>query len=135
MVERTTVQSFALEALPMVKKLNPKLKTSALFKPSYFQGFLMAIGLDSNRAEIIQKTEKAGADYISPHYRYISPSFVQTCHKKNIRVIPWTVNEEETMLTLLDYGVDGIISDYPNRLFKVYQEWSSSRLKLVSQSR
>lgn len=135
MVERTTVQSFALEALPMVKKLNQKLKTSALFKPSYFQGFLMALGLDSNRAEIIQKTEKAGADYISPHYRYISPSFVQTCHKKNIRVIPWTVNEEETMLTLLNYGVDGIISDYPNRLFKVYKEWSHSRLKLVKQSR
>lgn len=135
MVERTTVQSFVLEALPMVKELNPELKTSALFRPSYFQGFLMAIGLDGNRAEIIQKTEKAGADYISPHYRYVNPSFVQICHQNNIRVIPWTVNEKEHMLTLLNYGVDGIISDYPNRLFKAYHEWSDSKINLANQSR
>ena len=52
-IDRTTVQSFVLEVLPMIKKRNPKLKTSALFQPTHVQGFLMMIGLNSIRTEII----------------------------------------------------------------------------------
>lgn len=128
-VDRTIVQSFALEILPMIKKRNPKLKTAALFQPSYVQGILMMMGLNSIRSKIIKKTEKAGADIISPYHLYANLFFIQTCHQKNIRVIPWTVNERDKILTLLNNGVDGIISDYPNRLFTVYQEWVNSKQK------
>ncbi len=128
-VDRTTVQSFVLEVLPMIKKRNPKLKTSALFQPSRVQGVLMMLGLNSIRTEIIEKAENVEADIISPYHLYANPFFIQTCHQKNIRVIPWTVNEKKKILTLLNNGVDGIISDYPNRLFTVYQEWFNSKQK------
>jgi len=128
-VDRTTVQSFVLEVLPLIKKRNPALKTSALFQPSYVQGFLMMMGLNSIRNEIIEKTEKAGADIISPYHLYANRFFIQTCHEKNIRVIPWTVNEKKKIVTLLNNGVDGIISDYPDQLSFVYQEWLNSKKK------
>ncbi|MCD4743946.1 MAG: hypothetical protein K8R67_15905 [Desulfobacteraceae bacterium] len=128
-VDRTTVQSFALEVLPLIKKRNPKLKTSALFQPTRVQGLLMMIGLNSIRTKIIEKAEKVKADIISPYHLYANLFFIQTCHKKNIQVIPWTVNEKKKILTLLNNGVDGIISDYPNRLFAVYQEWLNPKQK------
>ncbi len=125
--DRTTVQSFILEVLPLIKKRNPELKTSALFQPSYFQGVLMMLGINSIRTEIIEKTEKIGADIISPYHLYANKFFIQTCHEKNIRVIPWTVNEKKKIVNFLNNGVDGIISDYPNKLFTVYQEWLNSK--------
>ena len=112
-----------------IRKRNPALKTSALFQPSYIQGVLMTMGLNNIRSKIIKKTEKAGADIISPYHLYANLFFIQTCNQKNIRVIPWTVNEKGKILTLLNNGVDGIISDYPNRLFTVYQEWVNSKQK------
>lgn len=53
-------------------------------------------------------------DIISPHYSFINPEFVRNAHAKNIRVIPWTVNDLKVMQQLTDMIVDGLISDYPD---------------------
>ncbi len=53
----------------------------------------------------------------SPHYLLVDPELITYCHSKNIKVIPWTVNDVETMRNLQLLNVDGLISDYPN-LFK-----------------
>jgi len=126
MVKRSTVQCFVIDFLPEIKKLNSNIATSALFQPTYLQGFLMMLGLNANRKAILEKTLAAGADIISPYYLYVTPRFVQECHSKNIRVIPWTVNDEKTMRKMLDCGVDGIISDYPDLLFRVNSEWEKT---------
>lgn len=119
-VERATVQSFAIEALPEIAKRNAAMKVSALFKPSYFNGFLMLIGFDRDRFDIIDQSEKVGAQIISPYQLYVTPKFIEYAHQKNIKVLPWTVNEQDKMLALMKMGVDGIISDYPNRLSDAY---------------
>ncbi|MDW8306219.1 MAG: glycerophosphodiester phosphodiesterase family protein [Leptospiraceae bacterium] len=120
MAERSTVQSFALSVLPLVKKKNPKIRTSALFQPTYWQGFKMYIGLGGGvREEILRKTREVQADVISPYFLYVNADFVKKAHEQNLLVIPWTVNEEKKMRELLDLGVDGIITDYPDRLMKV----------------
>ncbi|EMG18988.1 glycerophosphoryl diester phosphodiesterase family protein [Leptospira interrogans serovar Copenhageni str. LT2050] len=41
---------------------------------------------------------------------------MQKIHSHKISVIPWTVNDVEDMKKLIDAGIDGIISDYPDRL-------------------
>jgi glycerophosphoryl diester phosphodiesterase len=46
----------------------------------------------------------------------VTEEFVREVHRKKLKVIPWTVNEADVMRTLLKIGVDGIISDYPDRL-------------------
>lgn len=51
----------------------------------------------------------------SPYYRNINQAQMKELHEKNIKVIPWTVNEISEMLSLKGMGVDGFITDYPNR--------------------
>ncbi len=123
MVSRTTVQCFVIELLPEIQKLDPNIQTSALFSPTRAQGLAMMLGFNANRKKILQKAVETRADIISPHYTYISPKFVKQCHDSNIKVIPWTVNRKERMVKLLEQGVDGIISDYPDRLTEAYEEY------------
>lgn len=50
----------------------------------------------------------------SPYFIQLTPEIVNALHQKGMKVIPWTVNTTEQMNKLLDMGVDGIITDYPN---------------------
>ena len=54
-------------------------------------------------------------DMYSPSYELVTPELISWCHFRQIAVIPWTINDLEEMQTLVDMGVDGIISDYPNK--------------------
>jgi len=58
----------------------------------------------------------------SPHYSLISQNVVKTCHQKGVKVIPWTVNEMDAIREMIEYDVDGIISDYPDRVIHVLGE-------------
>jgi glycerophosphoryl diester phosphodiesterase len=55
----------------------------------------------------------------SPHHSLVTEEVVKSCHRKGVKVIPWTVNEREEMEKLVALGVDGIITDYPD-LFAVF---------------
>lgn len=119
-VDRSTIQSFDLRTLVVSKQKNTKIKTSALFVPTYFQGFMMTIGLGNGYRETILSAAKVkGADIISPYFLYVTPKFVNTSHTQGMMVIPWTVNTEKEMRRLVTCGVDGIISDYPDMLDRV----------------
>jgi glycerophosphoryl diester phosphodiesterase len=52
----------------------------------------------------------------------LSPRFVAEAHAHNVAVHVWTVDEEADMRRLLDWGVDGVISDRPDRLARVLHE-------------
>ncbi len=47
---------------------------------------------------------------------------VDAAHERGIRVIPWTVDDPDTMRALMDLGVDGLITDYPDRVRDVMSE-------------
>lgn len=51
----------------------------------------------------------------SSSYRQLDASRIAFSHANNMRVIPWTVNVREDMQKMIDLGVDGLITDYPNR--------------------
>ena len=51
----------------------------------------------------------------SPHYELVTPDLVTDVHNRGMTIIPWTINETDEMIRLLEIGVDGIITDYPNR--------------------
>jgi glycerophosphoryl diester phosphodiesterase len=55
----------------------------------------------------------------SPEFILLDERKVEMLHKKGIKVIPWTVNKMEDMKRMINYGVDGLISDYPNRYFEL----------------
>ena len=51
-----------------------------------------------------------------PYYRDISKKMIDISHEENLAVNVWTVNDEDDMLKMIEYGVDGTITDYPLRL-------------------
>jgi len=53
-------------------------------------------------------------DIYSPYHIFVYKELVEKVHAKNMKLIPWTVNEVERMKELVELGVDGIITDYPN---------------------
>lgn len=54
--------------------------------------------------------------------RVVSPGFVRRCHRDGLGVFVWTVNRADDIRRLLDWGVDGILSDAPARALRVLHE-------------
>jgi glycerophosphoryl diester phosphodiesterase len=64
----------------------------------------------------------AGGKVWSPNFNDITQDGVRQAQALGLQVIPWTVNAEGDLKRLLDWQVDGIITDYPNRLRDVMRE-------------
>lgn len=58
-------------------------------------------------------------DVYAPNHSLVGAELVAQIHSNGMRLIPWTVNRYEDMVRLVDMGVDGIISDYPNHFEKL----------------
>ena len=56
--------------------------------------------------------------------RVVSPRFIRDAHKAGLKVQVWTVDEEQDMRRLLQWGVDGLISNRPDLAVKVRNEHS-----------
>jgi len=123
MENRSTVQSFYLPFLVIIKNLAPTIRTAALFQPTRWQGLRMYLGLGQGiRHDIIDAAVATRADIISPYKLYANTEFIREAHARGLAVIPWTVNDPSEMEALLARGVDGIISDYPDRLAAVWSK-------------
>jgi glycerophosphoryl diester phosphodiesterase len=121
LIEKLVVQSFEIKAIIELKKSKPNIITSALFAPTKLELLRLQYFLgDSIRESIILKAKEAKASYISPYYPYVTKDFVNLAHDNGLKVLPWTVNTKEDMLRLNDCGVDGIISDFPNKLREIF---------------
>jgi len=57
-------------------------------------------------------------DIFSPYFKSLNKKNVEEWHENSISVIPWTVNKISDMKKVISYGVDGLITDYPNRYFE-----------------
>jgi glycerophosphoryl diester phosphodiesterase len=99
--DRTIIQSFDVRALQEAKEQAPDIPVALLIADS--KGFERDL-------------EKLGfvPEIYSPQYKLVTSAMVKNCRENRIRIIPWTVNEEEDMIELLEMGVDGIITDFPD---------------------
>ncbi len=70
-----------------------------------------------------------GAEYWIPYYKNLSKAHLDIAHSHHLKVFTWTVNHKATMKKLMQWGTDGIISDYPDKLQKTWQQWSSNNKK------
>jgi glycerophosphoryl diester phosphodiesterase len=59
---------------------------------------------------------RARAQVYCPDFEYLDEEQLRQCHAAGIRVVPWTVNDSDDWRRLLDWGVDGITTDYPDQL-------------------
>jgi glycerophosphoryl diester phosphodiesterase len=61
-------------------------------------------------------------DIYSPNARLVDEELVAAAHDRGVQLIPWTVNDPSTMKRLIRLGVDGLITDYPDRGQAVLRE-------------
>jgi glycerophosphoryl diester phosphodiesterase len=100
---RVIIQSFDFRTLQYLHKKYPSIMTAILIEDFDERGIkdqLKALGFVPT--------------IYSPEYKMVTEDLVKKCHEQNIKIIPWTVNDKETMDRLKTLGVDGVISDYPN---------------------
>ncbi len=104
--DRIYIQSFDVRTLQHVHANFPKYKTVLLVE---------------NKMSISKNLKLLGfrPDVYSPEFILLNKKKVNQLHQKNIKVIPWTINKKDDMQRIISFGVDGIITDYPNRYFEL----------------
>ncbi|RKN04600.1 glycerophosphodiester phosphodiesterase [Streptomyces radicis] len=144
LIDQVTIQSFDWGALMRMSEVEPRLPIVALTNGQQFlqvgqpgaSPWLGGIDIDDFDGSLVDATVSFGADAISPvhgdpqdgqvgqpgYVPYVTEELVDEAHAAGLRVIPWTVNDVATMHKLIDDGVDGIITDYPDRLRTVMAE-------------
>lgn len=101
-LERIVIQSFDFRVLRYWHEKYPAIRLSALIQNTKsVDANLRALGFTPQ--------------VYSPNYKLLTAQKVAYLQKKKIRVIPWTVNEIGDMKRMLEWKVDGFITDYPNR--------------------
>ncbi len=103
MEDRVYIQSFDPRALRAVRAIAPHIPLAFLVENLK--------SLESNIASL----GFVPALY-SPYYKLVRTTTVRKAHQMKMKIIPWTVNETDQMIRLKAMGVDGIITDYPNRI-------------------
>ncbi len=101
--EQVIIQSFDNRTLKYVHAKYPNIKTAMLIEAN-------------DRRSFRKQLDDLGfmPTVFSPAYQLVTQNLVDESHSKGIRIVPWTVNDAETIKKLKALKVDGIISDYPN---------------------
>ena len=99
---RCAIQSFDVEVLRCMKQKDASMKLGLLVENR--DGF--QVNLDRLNFK---------PDVYSPDFEMMDAGLVEKIHTLGIRFIPWTVNEPKDIQQMIDLGVDGIITDYPDR--------------------
>ena len=143
LVDQVTIQSFDWGALMRMAQVEPRFPLVALTNRDFLQidqpgasPWLGGIDIDDFGDSLVAAAASFGADAISPvhgfpqhgtvsdpDYRpYVTAAMVDEAHASGLRVVPWTVDDVPTMAALMDAGVDGLITDYPDRLRELMAE-------------
>lgn len=123
---RTTLQSFDWRALLEVRRLAPDIPTSCLTIESSGMDtmgragaqpspWLAGFDLAAYGGSVPRLAQQAGCSVWSPFWRNVTAENIKEAQGLGLKVIPWTVNVPGEMARLIDLGVDGLISDYPDR--------------------
>jgi glycerophosphoryl diester phosphodiesterase len=132
LVTRVSVQSFDWRTLGVLKRIAPEIARVCLTAEAINFDTIKrgepgpspwTAGLDIDDFGLVPRmVEAAGCAVWSPLYRNAKPDEIAAAKALGLKVIPWTVNERADMERLIALGVDGIITDYPDRLRAVMAE-------------
>ncbi|REF01192.1 glycerophosphodiester phosphodiesterase family protein [Thermomonospora umbrina] len=143
LLRQVTIQSFDWGALMRMGQVEPRLPRIALTNHDFLQTgqpgaspWLGGLDIDDFGGDPLAAIRSFGVRVFSPvhgfpqngkvtdpGYRpYVTAEMVGRAHRMGIKVVPWTIDDEATMAKLIDDGVDGIITDYPDRLRKLMAE-------------
>lgn len=122
LVARATVQSFDWRTVRAVQRQAPELQTALLTVRQRWLDNLSdgrwtdGLRLADHGGSVPRLVKAAGAAVWSPFHGELDPAQIAEARALGLKVVPWTVNDTERIETLLGWGVDGLISDYPDRV-------------------
>jgi glycerophosphoryl diester phosphodiesterase len=121
MASRVSIQSFDWRTLQLVQKLEPSIPTVYLTiqtanndnvrDGAWTAGFRIA-----DHGTVPKMVKAAGGKVWSPNGGALTEALLKEAQALGLAVVPWTINNPADMERLLGWGVDGIITDYPDRL-------------------
>ncbi len=104
-IARTVVISFDASILAAVRRIEPTLMTGLLY--------------DGQIADPLTKALEVGARQLAVRGDLVSPSMIKEARRHDLQVVCWTVNHPAHLRLLMEAGVDGIMSDYPDRVIEL----------------
>lgn len=125
--ERTTIQSFDWRSLRAVQALAPHIATACLTVEATWEDniergragpspWTAGLDVDDLGGDLPALVDAAGCAVWSPYFGDLTLQALRRAHELGLEVVVWTVNEPDDMGALIEMGVDGIITDYPDRL-------------------
>lgn len=129
---RVTIQSFDWRTLQVVQQEAPQIATVYLTAQQPWLDNIRAgstaspwtAGFNVSRysGSVPKLIKAAGGAVWSPYFGDVTRETVREAQQAGLKVVVWTVNEPHDITRMIDFGVDGIISDYPDRLRRIAAE-------------
>lgn len=107
---RAVILSFDPGTLEAIRRIEPTLMTGLLF--------------ERPEADMVEAAVGVGARQLGPRRDLVTRELVEHAHRSDLQVVTWTVDEPTEMRSLASLGVDGIMTNYPDRLSAVLAEQS-----------
>ena len=111
-IPRTVVISFDAPILQKLRQIEPTLMTGLLY--------------DGQLDSPVDKALEVGARQLAVRGDLVTPALLADARKHDLQVVCWTVNHPAHMRMLVEAGVDGIMSDYPDRLIEATKRTSKA---------
>jgi glycerophosphoryl diester phosphodiesterase len=124
MEQRVSLQSFDWRILQEVKRQAPTIPLAALTirqrsLDNLSDGrWTVGLTLAQHGGSVPKMVKAVGAQIWSPYFGELTPDLLREARSLGLKVIPWTVNDPSAIDNMLAWGVDGLITDYPDRARK-----------------
>ena len=104
--DKCNIQSFNPLCLNVLQKMDATIHKSLLVE-----------NMEGHKKNLEKLSFKP--NIYSPHFKLVNKELLDYCKSQQIKLIPWTVNEEKDIVSMLKLQVDGIISDYPDKVIEL----------------
>ncbi len=122
-LERITMQSFDWRVPRHVRRIRPSVARGWLTSAQTVADAPLWLGRHvTDMNDVPNAIAKEGGGTWTPEHVDLTEALVSQAHSLDLLVIPWTVNSRDDMLTLMDWGVDGLITDWPDRAMTALAE-------------
>ena len=109
LLDRVVVESFALDSIAEIKRIDARIRTAALFEPSLLRP-------RPSYARMIEQATLSGADEMALHRSLANRNAVEEARRRGLEVVVWTVDSPTWVERAIAYGVSAIITNDPARM-------------------
>lgn len=136
--KHSRIRSFHWQSLVHVRKIAPDIETVFLTAAQPWLNnlqenrtgrspWLGGLDIDDFAGSPPRAIKHLGGTVWAPYYRDLTKTELQTAHELGLKVIVWTVNDEDDIRRMIKMGVDGITTDYPKLARRVADALNSAR--------